>query len=555
MGFEVRPAEPAVSPDRLGKGTHHGRLQGSAELLPLGNREQRDQEPVLRNLLRQHEPVGVLLGVPDAQGQIPAFVSDPGSQIQIPPRQGEGCSQAFKPFPITPGVPVGGQVVAIPLFRQLSPVFIKGDPREFLRPSWSRFAHRPRDRHLVAHPVPSPAGQEPRLEMRNQMRGVGLAEEARRESCALVLEVGQEPRLLSAARRRQGPRSLTQNLADPPRAIRRIQAFQALHESKDQTPGGIRGMFRRLRRTLRPRGRARKVFSRGPGVIQFPRRTQDVHDGQRNCRVGGIPRDPLHDRARIGTRRPSHQAPRRPGLHGRRLQPGDQRGSFFAGELDREINQVGHRRVKSLIHQLEALFFEPRKGAHGPIAGYGSPEAVELRVLGAGRTTIVLHASVGPVQHIHRRAHQGLDFFLGPTLPDHLGGQFESDRSDRPDRVFGAARTDPLDHQIGDRLGAIRFQPPGAGARIEPVADRHDGAILIGRRHMLPDHGFDVVEHRPLGPRRSSGPKDPPDRLAGHRRQGGTAARPGRHHEISRTSTSEEGLSGSRAHNCSASAR
>jgi len=97
------------------------------------NGEQRDQEPVLSHLLGHRESVGILLGVPDAQGKVPAFVGDPGPEIQILARQGEGGSQPFEPFPILPGSPVRGQVVAIPLFGQLSPVFIERDPRELLR--------------------------------------------------------------------------------------------------------------------------------------------------------------------------------------------------------------------------------------------------------------------------------------------------------------------------------------------------------------------------------------------------------------------------------------
>ena len=155
---------------------------------------------MLSHLLRHRESLGILLGVPDAQGKVPAFVGDPGSEIQILARQGEGCSQTFEPFPIGPGGPVRGQVVAVSLFRQLSPVFIQGGPREFLRSSGSRFADFPGNRHLVAYPVPSPAGHEPQLEMREQMRGSGLAEESHRQSRAFVLELRQEAGFGSSAR-------------------------------------------------------------------------------------------------------------------------------------------------------------------------------------------------------------------------------------------------------------------------------------------------------------------------------------------------------------------
>ena len=274
-------------------------------------------------------------------------------------------------------------------------------------------------------------------------------------------------------------------------------------------------MFRCLAGNLLPRGRTRRVSSRGPAVVQLPRRAQDMHDGERNGRVGGMLRDPSHDRARIVGRRPRRQAPRRPGLHGRHLQSRDKPGSQFGGKLHREIDQIGHRRVQSLIHQFEAFFFEPCKRGHDPVPGYGSLEADELRVLRTGRPIVVPHARPGLVQDVHRRVHQRLDLSRGPTPLDLSGRQIEPDRSDRPDRVFGAAGTDPLDHQIGDQLGAVRFQPPDVGARFEPIADRGDRPVLVGRWHMLPDDRFDVVEHRPPGPRRRSGAEDPPDGLAG----------------------------------------
>jgi len=68
--------------------------------------------------------------------------------------------------------------------------------------------------------------------------------------------LGKEAGLLCSIRRRQRPRSLSQEFADPPQTVRRLQAGQTLEESKNQIPDGIRGLFQRLAETLLSRGRA-----------------------------------------------------------------------------------------------------------------------------------------------------------------------------------------------------------------------------------------------------------------------------------------------------------
>ena len=545
-----------MRPHGFGQGTDLRVLDWPAELAPARNREQRHQEPVLGDLFRDRKRVEILLSIPDTERQVSALIRYPHVEIEFFTRQRERCSQPFQPLSVVPVAPVEGEVVAVPRLRQPAPVLIEGGLRELRRALRTQLPHRLGNPRLVADPPLPSARTQTELELREQIRGRAILEEARRQSCTPFFQFHKSARFSFIAGCRQCLRRPAQKFADPTQANRWIEASQPSQQLGQQTCGGVRGLLLPGDIVVPYRFGRLQDGPGQPALVHLPDRAQGVHDGQRHGGLNRAVRDPFDDPGQLAWRCPRDHSAGRLRLHRRRFQPFDEQRGAFRRQINRQIDQVGHRGVQPLVHEFETLFLKARERAHHPVTQCGRSKASVVRSF-PFPSRVTPHRRVGhqAVQRFDRCLDKRVTLARRPAPTNHASRKIEPDGGDRPDRILGTPWADALKHQFGSQRRAIRIQPSRVRPRVEPASDGPDGAILVCRRYVQPDHGLDVLESRSSGSGRRAGAEDPPDRRPNFGRQRGFGPGRASHYEISRTKMSDAGASISIAQSCCASAR